>query len=172
MLEALDLQPNSSQAFLCIGSGTGYLCAIAAEIMGPKSLNFGKCSTLQEQKLVTLYYGNISTLAYIVLSLMYLVFPHDTMEGIEIHRDVIAHCQNALKAWSAKKSQGADTKTSTRSHPQIVHGNGLCISSQNGEAVVGFDRIYIGAATERDDLARMSKLLSPGGILVAPGTLG
>ena len=42
VLEALDLQPNSSQAFLCIGSGTGYLCAIAAEIMGPKSLNFGK----------------------------------------------------------------------------------------------------------------------------------
>ena len=93
------------------------------------------------------------------------------MEGIEIHRDVIAHCQNALKAWSAKKSQGPDTKTSKRSHPQIIHGNGLFISSQNGEAMVGFDRIYIGAATERDDLARMSKLLSPGGILVAPGTL-
>ena len=93
------------------------------------------------------------------------------MEGIEIHRDVIAHCQNALKAWSTKKSEGTDTKTSTRSHPQIIHGNGLFISSQNGEAMVGFDRMYIGAATERDDLARMSKLLSPGGILVAPGTL-
>ena len=93
------------------------------------------------------------------------------MEGIEIHRDVIVHCQNALKAWSAKKFQGPDTKTPKRSHPQIIHGNGLFISSQNGEAMVGFDRIYIGAATERDDLARMSKLLSPGGILVAPGTL-
>ena len=93
------------------------------------------------------------------------------MEGIEIHRDVIVHCQNALKAWSAKKSQGPDTKTSKRSHPQIIHGNGLFISSQNGEAMVGFDRIYIGAATERDDLAQMSKLLSPGGILVAPGML-
>ena len=93
------------------------------------------------------------------------------MEGIEIHRDVITHCKNALKAWNAKKSQGTYTKISTRSHPQIIHGNGLFISSQNGEAMVGFDRIYIGAATERDDLARMSNLLSPGGILVAPGTL-
>lgn len=90
------------------------------------------------------------------------------MAGIEIHCDVIAHCQNALKAWSSKKSEGLDT--SARSHPQIIHGNGLCISSQNGEAVVGFDRIYIGAAIKRDDLARMSELLSPGGILVAPGT--
>ena len=42
VLEALDLHPDSTQAFLCIGSGTGYLCAIAAEILGPKSLNFGK----------------------------------------------------------------------------------------------------------------------------------
>jgi protein-L-isoaspartate O-methyltransferase len=42
VLEALDLQPNSSQAFLSIGSGTGYLSAVAAEIMGPRSLNFGK----------------------------------------------------------------------------------------------------------------------------------
>ena len=99
---------------------------------------------------------------------IYLAF---SLAGIEIHRDVISHCQNALKAWSAKKKQANGANVSTRSHPQIIHGNGLCISFENGEAMVGFDRIYIGAATERDDLARISKLLSPGGILVAPGTL-
>mmetsp|Transcript_11311 Transcript_11311/g.31972 ORF Transcript_11311/g.31972 Transcript_11311/m.31972 type:complete len:549 (+) Transcript_11311:81-1727(+) len=132
VLEALDLKPNSSQAFLCIGAGTGYLCAIAAEILGPKSLNF----------------------------------------GIEIHRDVIDHCQNALKTWSTKKPWGVNSTStsnvSARSRPQIIHGNGLCISAKDGESMVGFDRIYIGAAIERDDLARMSELLSPGGILVVP----
>uniref|UniRef100_A0A7S0FMZ4 Protein-L-isoaspartate O-methyltransferase n=1 Tax=Minutocellus polymorphus TaxID=265543 RepID=A0A7S0FMZ4_9STRA len=135
VLEALDLKPNSSQAFLCIGAGTGYLCAIAAEILGPKSLNF----------------------------------------GIEIHRDVIDHCQNALKTWSTKKPWGVNSTStsnvSARSRPQIIHGNGLCISAKDGESMVGFDRIYIGAAIERDDLARMSELLSPGGILVVPGAL-
>ena len=100
------------------------------------------------------------------------------MAGIEIHRDVIDHCQNALKTWCTKKSRGVNStatssstaNVSARSCPHIIHGNGLCISTNDGESLVGFDRIYIGAAIERGDLARMSKLLSPGGILVAPGT--
>jgi len=37
-----------------------------------------------------------------------------------------------------------------------------------GEGVVGFDRIYIGAAVDRDDLENITKLLTPGGILVGP----
>ena len=41
-LEALELQPNSSLSFLNVGSGTGYLSCIVAEILGQKSLNFGK----------------------------------------------------------------------------------------------------------------------------------
>jgi len=41
-IEALDLVPNSSMSFLNIGSGTGYICCIAAEILGPNSLNYGE----------------------------------------------------------------------------------------------------------------------------------
>lgn len=109
----------------------------------------------------------------------FVLSSYPSLVGIEIHRDVIDHCQNALKTWSTKKSQGVNSTTasssstanvSARSCPHIIHGNGLCISTNDGESLVGFDRIYIGAAIERGDLARMSKLLSPGGILVAPGT--
>ena len=105
-------------------------------------------------------------------------FVLSSLAGIEIHRDVIDHCQNALKTWSTKKSRDVNSTASSsstanvsaRSRPHIIHGNGLCISTNDGESLVGFDRIYIGAAIERGDLSRMSKLLSPGGILVAPGT--
>ena len=51
---------------------------------------------------------------------------------------------------------------------QIVKGNGLNILRTKGEGVVGFDRIYIGAAVDKEDLDNITKLLSPGGILVGP----
>lgn len=44
-LESLELEENSSTSFLNIGSGTGYLSCIVAEILGPKSLNYGKLSS-------------------------------------------------------------------------------------------------------------------------------
>lgn len=40
-IEALGLVPNSSASFLNIGSGTGYISCIVAEILGPNSLNYG-----------------------------------------------------------------------------------------------------------------------------------
>mmetsp|Transcript_38520 Transcript_38520/g.84544 ORF Transcript_38520/g.84544 Transcript_38520/m.84544 type:complete len:333 (-) Transcript_38520:280-1278(-) len=123
-LEALELKQNSTLSFLNIGSGTGYLSAIVAKILGPKSLNF----------------------------------------GIEIHQDVIDHCHSSLKAWSS--SHGPTN--AARSHPRIIRGNGLCISASVGESILGFDRIYIGAAIQRSNLLHISKLLSPGGILVGP----
>jgi len=52
---------------------------------------------------------------------------------------------------------------------QIIKGNGLNILQTKGESIVGFDRIYIGAAVDKEDLANITKLLSPGGILVGPG---
>ena len=52
---------------------------------------------------------------------------------------------------------------------QIVKGNGLSILKTRGESVVGFDRIYIGAAVDKEDLDAIIKLLSPGGVLVGPG---
>mmetsp|Transcript_7457 Transcript_7457/g.13587 ORF Transcript_7457/g.13587 Transcript_7457/m.13587 type:complete len:85 (-) Transcript_7457:1511-1765(-) len=51
-IEALDLVPNSSTSFLNIGSGTGYISCIAAEILGPNSLNFGaQCNHWLQLKL-------------------------------------------------------------------------------------------------------------------------
>lgn len=52
---------------------------------------------------------------------------------------------------------------------QIIKGNGLNILKTKGEGIVGFDRIYIGAAVDKEDLDSITKLLSPGGILVGPG---
>jgi len=41
VIEALALVPNSCTSFLNIGSGTGYVSCIVAEILGPNSLNYG-----------------------------------------------------------------------------------------------------------------------------------
>lgn len=40
-LEELELERHSSQSFLNVGSGTGYLSCIVAAILGPQSLNYG-----------------------------------------------------------------------------------------------------------------------------------
>ena len=73
VLEALDLQPNSSQAFLCVGSGTGYLCAIAAEIMGPKSLNFGKWVYVYKKETCDLIHYGVYPFSHLYHCLLYLV---------------------------------------------------------------------------------------------------
>uniref|UniRef100_A0A7S1Z0L7 Protein-L-isoaspartate(D-aspartate) O-methyltransferase n=1 Tax=Trieres chinensis TaxID=1514140 RepID=A0A7S1Z0L7_TRICV len=138
-LEALELRPNSSLSFLNVGSGTGYLSCIVAEILGPKSLNF----------------------------------------GVEIHEDVVQHCNESIENWRrsrkrqacGKRQSGSRTASDTVNsgpHLQIIHGNGLNVASSMGESVVGFDRIYVGAAIERTNLPSITKLLSPGGILVGP----
>ncbi|KAL7461521.1 hypothetical protein ACHAXS_001939 [Conticribra weissflogii] len=51
---------------------------------------------------------------------------------------------------------------------KIIKGNGLNIIESKGESVAGFDRIYIGAAVDKQALANITKLLSPGGVLVGP----
>jgi len=132
-IEALDLVPNSSTSFLNIGSGTGYISCIAAEILGPNSLNF----------------------------------------GVELHDDVIQHCKASIAKWktSAIEERNGTTTFHFMDHSadiQIIKGNGLKILKNQGESVVGFDRIYIGAAVDKEDLANITKLLSPGGILVGP----
>ena len=126
-LEALELQPNSSLSFCNIGSGTGYLSCIVAEILGSKSVNY----------------------------------------GIEIYPEVVHHCNASINDW--KKSERFK-----RNHPQhfahleIVHGNALNVCTSSGESIVGFDRIYIGASVDKSNLPKITKLLSPGGILVGP----
>lgn len=85
--------------------------------------------------------------------------------GIEIHEEALHHCRHAVAAWSEESST-----TNTRSQPSMhfIHGNGLDIQSNVGESIVGFDRIYAGAAINKAQLRNIQKLLSPGGVLVAP----
>ena len=87
--------------------------------------------------------------------------------GIEINPEVVHHCNTSINEW--KKSERFK-----RNHPQhfahleIVHGNALNICTSCGESIVGFDRIYIGASVDKSNLPKITKLLSPGGILVGP----
>lgn len=130
VVEALDLESDSCQTFLNIGSGTGYFSCIVAQILGSKSLNY----------------------------------------GIEIHSDVVEHSKMSIDKWScARRQSQITTQHSNKSlHLQVIHGNGLHIDSAAGEAIAGFDRIYVGAALDDADLSKVTVLLAPNGILVAP----
>jgi hypothetical protein len=104
-------------------------------------------------------------------------YPHDIFShqtGVELHDEVIKHCKESIARWKSNtvEERGeisvfhfADGTPDI----QVIKGNGLNISNDRGEGVVGFDRIYIGAAVCKADLASITKLLSPGGILVGPG---
>jgi protein-L-isoaspartate O-methyltransferase len=91
--------------------------------------------------------------------------PKSIYYGLEIHEEALHHCRHAVAAWSEESST-----TNTRSQPSMhfIHGNGLDIQSNVGESIVGFDRIYAGAAINKAQLRNIQKLLSPGGVLVAP----
>lgn len=136
-IEALSLVPHSSLSFLNVGSGTGYMSCIVAEILGPNSLHV----------------------------------------GVELHDDVILHCKESVARWKTNSHVNEEKDGRFVFHfeeddiadIQIFKGNGLTISTSHGEGVVGFDRIYVGAAVSRADLANITSLLSPGGILVGPG---
>lgn len=127
-MEALELPPNRPMSFLNIGSGTGYISSIAAQIMGPTS----------------------------------------TQYGVELHAEVLEHCEEAMAEWQQSRVRAGEERPA---HVEILHGNGLNIDGTQGEALVGLDRIYIGAAIEKNDLAPIAALLKPGGILVGPGKL-
>lgn len=84
--------------------------------------------------------------------------------GVEIHEDVAQHCKESIARW---KEHHAPARAIH--HMDIIHGNALQIAADEGEASLGFDRIYIGAAVDGIVLFRLKKLLKPGGILVGPG---
>ena len=137
-IEALNLVSHSSLSFLNVGSGTGYMSCIVANILGPNSLHI----------------------------------------GVELHDDVILHCKESVVRWKTNTHVTSENDGRYVFHfveeddiadIQIIKGNGLNISTSQGEGVVGFDRIYVGAAVSRSDLANITSLLSPGGILVGPG---
>lgn len=123
IVEALDLAPQTSMTFLNVGSGTGYLSCIVAQILGPTAV----------------------------------------CHGVDIHKEVVEHSLASVQRWKAA--------TQNELHLEFIRGNGLNIDHTKGEGLVGFDRIYVGAALERASLNRLSSLLRIGGVLVAPGSL-
>ena len=126
-LEALELEPQSAQSFLNLGSGTGYLSCMVANILGP----------------------------------------HAVHVAVEVHASTILHAQESMAQW-----QAANQDSSVAQLPPLewIHGNALEIDTQHGEAVTGFERIYVGATVPRRKLQKIAQLLRPGGILVGPGT--
>ena len=84
--------------------------------------------------------------------------------GIEIQDDVVEHSKAAIATWKSNSSVGSGPFSI-----DIIRGNALHISLEEGECVLGFDRIYIGASIQDEDLPRFKQLLKPGGILVGPG---
>lgn len=83
--------------------------------------------------------------------------------AVEVAAPTLQHAQESWARWQAANP--------TLQVPAIsmLHGNALQISLDEGEAVTGFDRIYVGATVPRRKLHRLAKLLKPGGILVGPG---
>ena len=163
-MEALDLVPDSSLSFLNIGSGTGYISCIVAEIMGPKSLHYGAYEALGDSFSFSNCFCRVLTSCHCIL----------TYIGVELHNDVIEHCKTSIAKWktNAVEEQGKVSTfhfMDTTPIIQVVQGNGLNIQKEKGESVVGFDRIYIGAAVDKADFDNIVGLLSPGGILVGPG---
>jgi len=93
--------------------------------------------------------------------------------GVELHDDVIEHCKSSIAKWKTNTVEERNGISvfhfmDNTADIQIIKGNGLNILKSKGESIIGFDRIYIGAAVNKEDLANITKLLSPGGILVGP----
>ena len=83
---------------------------------------------------------------------------------MEIHEDVVQHCKESIARWKQHYPPAQAIH-----HIDVIHGNALNIAADKGEALLGFDRIYIGAAVDSSVLPRLKKLLKPGGVLVGPG---
>ena len=123
-LEALELEPGSAQSFLNLGSGTGYLSCIVANLLGP----------------------------------------HAVHVAVEVSAPTLQHASESWQRWQAANPHLSVPRC------EFLHGNALQINGTTGEAVTGFDRVYVGATVPRRKLQRLAQLLRPGGILVGPGT--
>lgn len=117
-------------------------------------------------RITQLYFLSIACIVLICITTFHV--------GVELHDDVIEHCKTSIAKW--KTAAVEDRNEGPTFHfvdatadIHIIKGNGLNILTSQGEGVVGFDRIYIGAAVDKEDLANIIELLSPGGILVGPG---
>lgn len=97
---------------------------------------------------------------YLSCIVAYILGKKSHCYGVDIHQEVIQHCNDSINSWK---------DTVEEEHAQLVnfHGNGLNIKNC-GESAFGYDRIYIGAAIDSEDLEGLTNLLAEGGILVAP----
>lgn len=120
------------------------------------------------------YEGSVSRLEVVLTILLFRVV--HVFTGVELHGDVIEHCKASIAKWKTNVvEERGEISTfhfmDNTADIQLIKGNGLNIVDSKGESVVGFDRIYIGAAVDKQALANITKLLSPGGILVGPGEM-
>ena len=76
------------------------------------------------------------------------------------------HCRESIERWKEHYPPAREIQ-----HIEIIRGNALQIAVDQGEAMLGFDRIYVGASIDKSGLAQMKQMLKPGGVLVAPGKL-
>ena len=76
------------------------------------------------------------------------------------------HSKESIETWKKKRNERDNNAPFL--HLDIIHGNIFEISTSEGESLIGFDRIYVGAALSRNQIVKISQLLSPGGILVGP----
>lgn len=110
---------------------------------------------------------------YISCVVAHILGPNSLNYGVELHSDVVEHCLKCVSKWrpnTVQEKDGVSTIHFNDDTPdiQIIKGNGLNIQKDRGECVAGFDRIYIGASIDKDELSSLTEMLSPGGILVGP----
>lgn len=110
---------------------------------------------------------------YISCVVAHILGPNSLNYGVELHSDVVEHCLKCVSKWrpnTVQEKDGVSTIHFNDDTPdiQIIKGNGLNIQKDRGECIAGFDRIYIGASIDKDELTSLTEMLSPGGILVGP----
>lgn len=81
--------------------------------------------------------------------------------GIDISKDVVEHCRSSILEWKASCAKKVPLM-------DVVQGNVLHIDTDKGEAITGFDRMYVGASVDRRKLPQLLKMLRLGGIFVGP----
>lgn len=101
---------------------------------------------------------------YMTCIMASILGPHSVHYCVEIHQDVMEHAKQAIGLWKETCSPAQKNE-----NVNLIHGNALELDTAKGECVLGFDRIYIGAAVTKRNLPMFKSMLKPGGILVGPG---
>lgn len=103
---------------------------------------------------------------YLSSIVAHIMGPTGVCYGVENNVAVLAHCEAASQRF---KLASPSAVVARLAYMEFIHGNGLAIDMTVGEPLLGFDRIYVGAAIERSRLNSIASLLRMGGVLVVPG---